>query len=59
MEFKLQRQLRSNVIKNALKTSVVGPLTPKYQVRAVRSLCVDGVSKEKFWKTHSQFFSLV
>ena len=30
MEFKLQRQLRSNVIKNALKAYVVGPLTSKY-----------------------------
>ena len=59
MEFKPQRQLRSNVIKNALKTSVVGPLTPKYQVRAVRSLCVDGVSKEKFWITRCLLKSLL
>ena len=51
MEFKSQRQLRSNVIKNALKAYVVGPLTLKYQVCAVRSLCVDGVSKEKIWIT--------
>ena len=51
MEFKPQRQLRSNVIKNALKTYVVRQLTSKYQVSAVRSFCVDGVSKEKIWIT--------
>ena len=51
MEFKSQRQLRSNVIKNALKAYVVGPFTLKYQVCAVRSLCVDGMSKEKIWIT--------
>ena len=47
MEFKPQCQLRSSVIKNALKAYVVGPFTSKYQVCAVRSLCVNGVSKEK------------
>ena len=51
MEFKPQHQLRSNVIKNALKAYVVGPFTLKYQVCAVRSLFVDGVSKEKIWIT--------
>ena len=49
MEFKPQRQLRSNVVKNALKAYVVGPLTSKFQVCSVRSLCVDGVLKEKIW----------
>ena len=47
MEFKPQCHLHSNVIKNALKAYVIGPLTWKYQVCAVRFLCVDGVSKEK------------
>ena len=59
MEFKPQRQLRSNVIKNALKTYVVRPLTSKYQVSAVRSLCVDGVSKEKIWMTRRLLESLL
>ena len=49
MEFKPQRQLRSNVIKNPLKAYAVGSLTLNNQVCAVRSLCVDGVSKEKIW----------
>ena len=49
MEFKPQRQLRSNVVKNALKAYVVRPLTSKSQVCSVRSLCVDGVLKEKIW----------
>ena len=47
MEFKPQCQLHSSVIKNALKAYVIEPLTSKYQVCAVRFLCVDGVSKEK------------
>ena len=51
MEFKPQRQLRSNIIKNTLKAYVVGPLILKYQVCAVRSLFVYGVSKEKIWIT--------
>ena len=59
MKFKPQRQLRSNVIKNALKAYVVGPLTLKYQVCAVRSLCVDGVSKEKIWITRRLLESLL
>ena len=59
MEFKPQRQLRSNVIKNALKAYVVGPLTSKYQVCAFRSLCVDGVSEEKIWITRRLLESLL
>ena len=51
MEFKPQCQLRSSVIKNALKAYVVGPLTLKYQVCAVRSLSVNGVSREEKWIT--------
>ena len=34
-----------------MKAYAVGPLTLKYQVCAVRSLCVDGASKEKIWAT--------
>ena len=57
MEFGPQRQLRSIVIKNALKADVVGLLTLKYQVCAVRSL--DGVSKEKIMdnKTFTRKFA--
>ena len=59
MEFKLQRQWRSNVIQNALKAYVVGPLTSKYKVCAVRTLYVDGVSKEKLWITRRVLESLL
>ena len=59
MEFKPQRHLWSNVIKNALKAYVVGPLTTKYQVWAVRSLCIHGVSKEKIWITRRLLESLL
>ena len=59
MEFRPQLQLRSNVVKNALKVYVVGPLASKYQVCAVRSLCVDGVSKEKIWITRRLLESLL
>ena len=57
MEFRPQRQLRSIVIKNALKAYVVGLLTLKYQVCAVGSL--DGVSKEKIMdnKTFTRKFA--
>ena len=58
-EFKPHRQIRSNVIKNALKTYVVGPLESKYQVCAVRYLCVDGLSKEKIWMTKRLLESLL
>ena len=51
MEFKPQRQLRSSVIKNALKAYVVEPLKSKCQFCAARSLYVGGVSKEKIWIT--------
>ena len=59
MEFKPQRQLRSNVIKNASKANVAEPLTSKYQVCGVRSLCVDGESKEKISITRRLLGSLV
>ena len=59
MEFKPQRQLRSNVIKNALKAYVVGPLTPKYQVFTASSVCVNGVSREKIWITRRLLKSLL
>ena len=59
MEFKPQCQLRSSVIKNALKAYVVGPFASKYQVCAVRSLCVNGVSKEKIWITRRLVESLL
>ena len=39
MEFKPRRQLRSNVVKNALKAYVVGPLTSKKQVKSKVPLC--------------------
>ena len=59
MEFKPHHQLRSNVIKNALKAYLVGLLTTsKYQVCAVRSLYFDCVSKEKIWITRHQLESL-
>ena len=59
MEFEPHRQLRRNVIKNALKASVVGPLTSKYEVCAVRSLCVNGILKEKTWITRRLLESLL
>ena len=50
-EFNPARQLRSSVINNALKNFIVATVIKKYQVCAVRSICVDGVSKEKIWLT--------
>ena len=49
MEFNPQGPLHSNITHNALKAYVVGPLTSKYQVCAVRSFYADGVLKEKIW----------
>ena len=59
MEFNPQRQLHSNITQNALKAYVVGPLTSKYQVCAVRSFYVDGVLKEKIWITKRLLESLL
>ena len=59
MEFNPQRQLRSKVIKNALKAFVVGTLTKKYQVCAVRSLCISGTGKEKIWLTRRMLENLL
>ena len=59
MEFKPRRQLRSNVVKNALKAYVVGPLTSKKQVFGLRCHCVDSLSKEKIWITRRLLESLL
>ena len=58
-EIQAAAPVSSNVIKNALKAYIVGPLTLKYQVCAVRSLCVDGVSKEKIRMTRPLLESLL
>ena len=59
MEFNPQRQLHSNITQNTLKAYVVGPLTSKHQVCAVRSFYVDGVLKEKIWITKRLLESLL
>ena len=47
--FKTTKQLRSSVIRNSLKSFVVASLTKKFQVCAVRAICIGTLSKENIW----------
>ena len=47
--FKAAKELRSNLIRNSLKSFVVSPLIKKFQVCAVRAICIVNLSKENIW----------
>ena len=47
--FKAAKELRSNLIRNSLKLFVVSPLIKKFQVCAVRAICIGNLSKENIW----------
>ena len=47
--FKVAKELRSNLIRNSLKSFVVSPLIKKFQVCAVRAICIGNLSKENIW----------
>ena len=47
--FKAAKELRSNLIRNSLKSFVVAPLIRKFQVCAVRAICVGTLNKENIW----------
>ena len=47
--FKAAKELRSNLIRNSLKSFVVSPLIKKFQVCAVRAICIGNLSKENIW----------
>ena len=47
--FTAVKELRSNLIRNTLKSFVVSPLVKKFQVCAVRTICIDTLSKENIW----------
>lgn len=49
-KFKPQRELRSDVLKNALKTYIVSPLCKSYQACAVRALWNEETSALDIWK---------
>ena len=59
MSFKPQRQLRSSLIKNTLKSFIVSPLVSKYQICGVRSLCSVGCSKEDVWLLRRQLENIL
>ena len=47
--FKAAKELRSRLIRNSLKSFVVSPLINKFQVCAVRAICIGNLSKENIW----------
>ena len=47
--FKAAKELRSSLIRNSLKSFVVSPLIRKFQVCAVRTICIGILSKENMW----------
>ena len=47
--FKAAKELRSSLIRNSLKSFVVSPLIKKFQVCAVRAICIGNLSKENIW----------
>ena len=44
--FKAAKELRSSLIRNSLKSFVVAPLIKKFEVCAVRAICIGTVNKE-------------
>ena len=47
--FKTVQELRSNLMRNSLKSFVVSPLIRKFQRCAVRAICIGTLSKENKW----------
>ena len=47
--FKAAKELRSSLIRNSLKSFVVSPFIKKFQVRAVRAICLGNLTKENIW----------
>ena len=47
--FKAAKELRSSLIRNSLRSFVVSPLIKKFQVCAVRAICIGNLSKENIW----------
>ena len=43
--FKAAKELRNSLIKNSLKSFVVAPLIRKFQVCAVRAICIRTLNK--------------
>ena len=47
--FKSAKELRSSLIRISLKSFVVSPLIRKFQVCAVREICIGTLRKERIW----------
>ena len=47
--FQAAKGLRSSLIRNSLTSFVVAPLVRKFQVCAVRAICIGILSKENIW----------
>ena len=47
--FKSAKELRSGLIRNSLKSFVVDPLIRKFQVCAVKAICIGLLTKENIW----------
>ena len=47
--FKAAKKLCSSLIKNSLKSFAISPLIKKFQVCAVRTICIRNLSKGNIW----------
>ena len=47
--FKAAKELRSSLIRNSLKSSMVALLIRKFQLCAVRAICIGTLSKQNIW----------
>ena len=47
--FKTAKKIHSSLIRRSLKLFVVSPLIRKFQVCAVRGICIGNLSKENVW----------
>ena len=47
--FEAAKELRSSLIRNFLKSFVLSPVIGKFQVCAVRTICLGNLSKENIW----------
>ena len=51
-----RRELRSNVMKEALKTFIVSPVVSKYQVCAVRLLWPQAYDLRDMWRKRKEIY---
>ena len=53
--FKSAKELRSSLIRISLKSFLVSPLIRKFQVCAVREICIGTLRKERIWTQRKKY----